>query len=172
MFQETVSVEKVASALKIGVRLAEVIAERNRALLPDGTVDAVKLFDTLAIPSESLADLQVSRPVLLTVRDFAMRSGLSMSTIRSYASSHGRPLRFPRPIILSPKHIHFSAAEIAAYEYGVSEFIAAEIVSECSNETVLITGTSTTTRACSSNLLEDLDAIIPVAPRKKRVRKK
>lgn len=172
MSEYTVSVAKIASTLRIGVRLAKAIARENFALLPDGTVDASKLFEQLAIPSESLAELSANLPVLLTVREVAMRSGVSMRTVHSYLANHERPFQFPRQIVLSPHHRHFVASEIAAYEFGVSERMASEVVLENAGGTVSDTGICSTTKAGSGNPLEFLEAIMPPAPRQKQVRKK
>lgn len=172
MMENTVSVAIMASALQIGARLVKEISKSNNALLTDGMIDAARLFDALTIPSGSLIDLHASRPVLLTTKDLAMRSGLCMRTIRSYAAGQNRPPRFPRAIMLSPHHRHFLAADLAAFEFGVSDLVTADIASEYTHDTSAISGVRGTTEAHFSSIPADLDAIIPDPPRKKRIRKK
>lgn len=172
MRENTVSVARMASALQIGARLVKEISKSNNALLTDGMIDAAKLFAALTIPSGSLIDLHASRPVLLTAKDLAMRSGLCMRTIRSYAADLNRPPRFPRAIFLSPHHRHFLVADLAAYEFGVSDVVTADTASEYTDETADNANVCGTAEACFSSIPADLDAIIPDPPRKKQVRKK
>lgn len=168
----TVSLCRMASALRVGRRAAQSICGRHGALIDSDAVDPVRLFAGLGLPDASLAAFQADKPIFVTGAELAARSGLSTRTIRNYVAGGARPAHFPRSVALTPHHRMFFAADMAVLDYGLPTPVSAvELDVPLQAAAAAQEQTPATTRVCFE-MMTHLDSLIPDAPRRKRVRKK
>lgn len=121
----TVSLSRMATALRIGRRAAQGICARHGALINSSTVDPVRLFTGLGLPDPSYAAFLAAKPIFMTGAELAARSGLSARTIRNYVAGGTRPAHFPRSVALTPHHRMFLATDLDVLDYGLPMLVCA-----------------------------------------------
>ena len=169
---ERIPLARIAAALRVGLRTARKVSTQHEAYFADGTVDPIALFEGMGLPPSCLQALRTNQPVLITAEELSLRLGLSARTIRNYAKGHNRPPRFPTLVKFSAHPLLFLADDVAIYDYGVPDLFW----DQPDPHTVENSKTSLDQHPIhdhlSNELLEDLESIIPDAPKQKRVRKK